>query len=226
MNVSLEGKGLGHRFGSRVLFRRLPVAVQSGEVLGVTGANGSGKSTLLRILGGLLRPSAGSVALHIDGRTVQKEAHLLHVGFVATYANVYEDLSAIENLQFVARVRSLLDAEARIAETLQAVGLSERAEERVRTFSSGMQQRVKIAVAVLASPPVLLLDEPSLSLDASGLELCRVIVEQAQERGSVVVIASNAAEDLKSATRTICIEDYAAHHHAGPSASTRILEHR
>ena len=206
---SLETMRLGHRFGRRVLFRKMALRVDGGDVLAVTGANGSGKSTLLKILAGVLRSTAGTVTLHVDGKRVPREDHPLRVGCISPYVNLYDDLTARENLEFVARVRGLSQADGEISKVLETVRLAPRAHERVYTFSSGMKQRIKIAVAILPSPPVLILDEPSANLDSHGQALCANVVADAKARGSVVVIASNVAEDYSGADTVICVEDYA-----------------
>jgi len=199
---------IGHRFGRRVLFRSVTLSVSGGEMLAVIGPNGAGKSTLLKILGGLLRPVAGTVTLSVQGRTLSREQIPFQVGFMAPYVGVYEDLTAHENLQFVASVRGMSRSEDRIREVLEAVQISSRARERVRTYSSGMKQRLRIAIAVLADPPVLLFDEPTVNLDAPGRALCAGILADARKRGRVVVVASNVMEDYQGANQVLCVSDY------------------
>ena len=113
--LQLVAEGLGKRFGRRVLFRNLSFTVQGGQTLAVTGANGAGKSTLLRILAGLMRPTKGTVTLMQNGKSLPAEAHPLCTGLVAPYLNVYDGFSARENLDFLARARSALHQERRVA---------------------------------------------------------------------------------------------------------------
>ncbi|MFO8098252.1 MAG: ATP-binding cassette domain-containing protein [Salinibacter sp.] len=157
---SLAVDNVGHRFGSLLLFRRLAFSLAGGESVAVTGANGAGKSTLLRILAGVLSPKAGAVTLTVDGRDVSEEDRPLHAGLVAPALGVYDDLTARENLRFLAAARRLANASARIESVLDRVGLADRARDLVSTYSSGMRQRVKYAAALLTDPPLLLLDEP------------------------------------------------------------------
>lgn len=175
----------------------------------VTGANGSGKSTLLRILAGVLTPSAGRAELHADGGPLGAEEHPLHVGFVAPYLNVYDGFTPRENLRFLARTRGLVHAEVRVEETLDYVMLLDRADDPVSTFSSGMKQRVKFAAAILAEPPLLLLDEPSVNLDAAGLEMVARIVTDQRRREGVVVVATNSAREAKGYDQELRIENFA-----------------
>ena len=207
-SVRLVTSDLGKRFGRRVLFRGLSISVEGGDRLAVTGANGSGKSTLLRILAGVLRPSKGVAELYVDGEHTSAERHPLQTGLVAPYLNVYDGFSPRENLRFVARVRRLAGASARIGEVLEAVELTERADDPVSTFSSGMTQRVKFAVAMLPAPPLLLLDEPRVNLDAAGLEMVGRIMDLQRQRGGILVVATNDPAEAAMHDREIRIEDH------------------
>ncbi len=200
--------GLARRFGGRLLFRDLSFALSGGDSLAVTGANGSGKSTLLRMLAGVLPPSEGTVLLSVRGKALSKEAHPLHAGLVAPYANVYAGLSPWENLRFIARARRLKDQRARIEAALASVGLARRMHERVATFSSGMTQRVKLAAALLADPPLLLLDEPNEHLDEEGRRVMASVIENSVRRGAIVVAATNDAREAAEYARTLCVEAY------------------
>ena len=208
---SLNSEHLSHRFGYHVLFQGLQLKVRGGEVLAVTGANGTGKTTLLKILAGVLRPTKGAVVLHVGNTRISKEDHPLHVGFVAPYINTYENLTAKENLEFVSRIRGLphADEDENVRKALETTHLTAYANERVHTLSSGMRQRMKIAVAILALPPVLILDEPMVTMDAQGQALCADVVADTTRRGGLVVIASNMTRDYAAADQLICVEDYA-----------------
>lgn len=199
---------LGHHFGRLLLFRRLSFALQGGETLAITGANGAGKSTLLRILAGLLTPRAGTVTLCVNGTALSAEQHPLRVGLVAPALGVYGGLTARENLAFLARARRIKDAEARIDDVLSRVGLADRADDRVSTFSSGMQQRVKYAAALLSNPPLLLLDEPSANLDAEGRDMVASLVADQQAQGGLVVVATNRPDEADRHDRQLRIEDH------------------
>lgn len=205
---TLIADGVGQRFGSLLLFRRLSFTLEGGETLAVTGANGSGKSTLLRILAGVLRPKAGSVALRHRGVPIVREDRPLHTGLVAPYLGVYDQLTAYENLDFLASTRCLDNTEARIMAALERVGLSGREHDPVATYSSGMTQRVKYAAALLSDPPLLLLDEPSANLDEAGLSMVHGVMEEYQSRDRLLIIATNRPEEAALCQRTIRIEDH------------------
>lgn len=206
--ATLTVEHIGHYFGRLVLFRDLSASLSGGETLAVTGANGAGKSTLLRILAGTLPPRSGTVTLTVDGTAVSDDERSLHAGLVAPAVGIYEELTARENLRFLARARRLADAEARMDTVLDRVGLAARADDRVATYSSGMQQRVKYAAALLADPPLLLLDEPAANLDVVGREMVNALVARQKQRGKVVVVATNRAEEADRHDRQLRIEDH------------------
>ncbi len=202
-------ENLSKRFGRRLLFRNLSAEVEGGRSLAVTGANGAGKSTLLRILAGVLTPSRGRVRVFSEkGERVDEAARPLRTGLVAPYLNVYDGFSARENLAFLARARRLPDAERRIQEALEQVGLASRADDLVGTYSSGMKQRVKYAAALLSAPLLLLLDEPSANLDAAGLAMARRVAEAQQEAGRLLIVATNRAEEAARCHAQLRIEDF------------------
>ena len=204
----LDACGMARRFGKRLLFRDLSFSLSGGESLAVTGSNGSGKSTLLRMLAGVLPPSEGTVSLRVRGSDLSKEAHPLHAGLVAPYVNVYAGFSPRENLRFIARARRLKDADERIDAALASVGLTRRMHDRVATFSSGMVQRVKLAAALLADPPLLLLDEPNEHLDEEGRRVIAAVIQDTLRRGAIVVAATNDAREAEQYARTLCVEEY------------------
>lgn len=205
---TLTAKHVGHHFGRLVLFRDLSMTLRGGETLAVTGANGAGKSTLLRILAGLLTPRHGTVTLAVEGTVVPDEQHPLRTGLVAPAVGVYEDLTARETLRVLARARRLPDPAGRIDAVLDRVGLAGRADDRVGTYSSGMRQRVKYATALLADPPLLLLDEPAANLDAAGRDRVAAIVRDWRKQGRLLVVATNRPDVADQYDRQVRIENH------------------
>ncbi|MDX1530998.1 MAG: ATP-binding cassette domain-containing protein [Rhodothermales bacterium] len=190
-DAHLSARGLGKRFGRRVLFRQLAFEVGPGEAVAVTGPNGSGKSTLVQIVAGVQAPTAGSVALTLDGAAVPAEARPLRAGLVAPYLHLYDGFSAAENLDFLARARRLPDRAARVGAVLERVGLGGRGGDPVGTFSSGMRQRLRLASALLSAPPLLLLDEPTSNLDAPGRAVVEGVIDEHRAGGGLLVVATN-----------------------------------
>ncbi len=187
----LTVSGLAKSFGRRTLFRDLAFSLGPSSSLAVAGPNGSGKSTLLQIVAGLQVASAGEVELACRGEVVQPADRPQRVGFVAPYLNVYDDFTARENLRFIADVRRLRSTDQSIDGLLARVGLDGRQDDLVKTFSSGMKQRVRFATALLADPWLLILDEPGSNLDDRGRRLVKGIVETHTEAGGAVILATN-----------------------------------
>jgi ABC-type multidrug transport system ATPase subunit len=170
--------------------------VARGEAVALVGANGSGKTSILRCLLGLV-PFAGRAS--IGGHDVERDgvAARALTGYVPQ-KSAFGDARAVEAVRFVARLRRLpagcVDA------ALAEVGLTAHREQRVRTFSGGMQQRLALAVALLGDPPVLLLDEPSASLDRDGQSAFVEIVSRLRTRGHTLLLASHRSEEVASLT--------------------------
>ena len=185
---TLVAENLGHAFGSRVLFRGVSFTLEPGQTLAVVGRNGAGKSTLATVLAGLRQPRKGRATLRLGDAPAPPRSATL----VAPYLGLYDALTPREHLAFLADARP--DDRAlrnRIAPVLDAVGLSTRTHDPVGTFSSGMRQRVRYACALLPAPPLLVLDEPTATLDADGAALVDAVRAWQQERGGLLVVATN-----------------------------------
>ena len=182
--------------GKRRVLDRVSFTVAGGESVGLVGPNGSGKTSVLRCLLGLV-PFTGKAAIAGHDVVAEPIHARLHVGYLPQKP-AFGDLTAAEALVFVARVRRL--DPARVPEVLGQVGLLEHARERARTFSGGMQQRLSLAVALLTDAPVLLLDEPTASLDIEAQETFSRSVELLRGRGRTLLLASHRAEELDRLT--------------------------
>ena len=199
----LSVEGLAKRYGRRSLFRGLSFELGPGDSLAVTGRNGAGKSTLLQIVAGVRSPTAGTVRLWLRGEEVEPEERPLRTGFVAPYLNLYDPFSARENLDFLARARRLSDAAPRIADVLDRVGLGARGDDLVRTYSSGMKQRVRLAAALLTGPSLLLLDEPTSNLDAPGRAVVEDAVRTHCDAGGILLVATNVDHEAALCTQSV-----------------------
>lgn len=201
-SVVLEAQGVTHRYGRRIGLPPVDFKVESPGAIAVTGPNGSGKSTLLRTIIGLLRPTAGTLQVLVEGKALDGDSRRSQIGLASPELSFYEEFSAAENLRFVAEVRGLPDPRAAIHDALAEVGLAERAHDMVSGFSSGMKQRLRLAFAVLHRPAMLLLDEPGSHLDDAGREVVRSLVER-WRRNALVLVATNDPEEMKLAAGRI-----------------------
>jgi heme exporter protein A len=164
--------------------------VHGGECHLVVGPNGAGKTTLLRLLAGLARPFSGTVL--IRGTVLTREpACRRAIGLLSHQSHLYDDLTALENLTFRARLHGLPDPKGLARAALVSVGLEDRARDPVRGLSRGMVQRVAIAGALLHDPAVLLLDEPFTGLDPRSAEQVAGLLSREREKGSGLVLVSH-----------------------------------
>ena len=139
----------------------------------------------------------------IDAKHAELEEFKHHIGFVSPYLNLYDEFTALENLQFLSSIRGTLQLnENRIKELLTRVGLWTRRDDFVGTFSSGMKQRLKYAFALLHEPAVLILDEPTSNLDAEGIEVVEHIIQE-QKKSNILIIATNNNEEASSCDQQI-----------------------
>jgi ABC-2 type transport system ATP-binding protein len=185
------------RYGRREALRGVSFDAGAGEVVAVIGPNGAGKTTLLSILAGLQDPTSGTVS------RAPRE-----VGWVPQSPAVYAKLSVAENLRLFARLEKVADPEGAVTAMLEQTGLAERAGDELGTLSGGNRQRVNIAVGLLADPPVLLLDEPSSSLDPRQRERLWEFIGALATRGTAVVFSThNVGEAERYADRVLVLAD-------------------
>jgi heme exporter protein A len=181
---ALELAGLERRYGERTALADVSFELERGQTLVVFGPNGAGKSTLLRVLATLLRPHAGRV--EVLGRALPEEDWAVRgrIGLLGHEPLLYRDLTGRENLRYHARLHGV--AVERIGQLLEAVGMTRRADEPVRSLSRGMVQRLAVCRAVLHEPELLLLDEPKANLDPAARALVEPLIGRAAGRTRVI----------------------------------------
>jgi heme exporter protein A len=189
--LPLEARGVGKTFGLSPVLRAVSLKVAQSECAIVVGRNGSGKSTLVRILAGLSAISAGEVLLFGQPARKLEPRDRRRIGLIAHQSFIYPRLTARENLEFYADLYRLDHGRRKIDDSLERIGLASVADERVSTFSRGMERRLALARATLAGPDLLLMDEPFAALDADGVEAAMGLVGEALTRGGAVVITAH-----------------------------------
>jgi len=194
--MELQIKNIGKDFAERRIFDDINFSLKSGQSAAIVGPNGSGKTTLAKIICGLIRPSRGEVIYRIENTPIPQQEIYHHVGLVGPYLELYEELTAMENMLFFARMQRVPNAEDKIISLLSQMNLAGREDDEVRTYSSGMRQRLKYAFALLTDPQVLILDEPTSNLDSDGIDRVYAIMTE-QKKNKILLIATNDKMDLK-----------------------------
>src|SRR3972149_66047 len=161
--LSLKLEGISKSFGSQVVLKDIDLEVKTGQCCAVLGPNGSGKSTLLKIIARLTRPSAGRLFLSEQEKEIAEENWREKLFWIAPDFEFYGELTALENLDFFCRMRGKKLSAADALEAMRQAGLKDKENKPAGTYSSGMKQRLKFALARLCQPEILLLDEPSLN---------------------------------------------------------------
>jgi heme exporter protein A len=203
--TGLRFENIDKRYGALYALRRLSFEIAPSECVVLAGRNGSGKTTLLRIAARLVRPSAGMVSF--PGGAGHNGASEKNTGFVAHAIMAYDELTAEENLLLFARLLGTAEPKKRVEALLQEVGLYERRDSLVRTFSRGMRQRVAIARALLNTPSVLLLDEPGTGLDPQGTTWLIETLRRMRDTRRTIVMSLHGETELSGlATRAIRLD--------------------
>lgn len=197
---AVEARALEKWYGPLPAVHGIDFALRPGEFLTVFGPNGAGKTTLLRLLCGAVKPTRGEVL--VAGEPAAAEGARRRIGLLSHQTFLYAGLSAAENLDFYSRLYGLPERRERVRAALASVGLDARADDRVRTFSRGMQQRLALARTLLHEPEVVLLDEPYTGLDPHAAAMLRGVLETLRDgRRTVVLVTHNLSQGLEQADR-------------------------
>lgn len=203
----LRAENLQKNFDRLCIFEQLSFELRLGESLAIQGANGSGKSTLMRLLAGVATPTRGTIAYLRNGQLLEKTERIRYIGFVAPYLQFYDDLTGLENVLFSLRAKGITPDIHQVELLFEHFAIAASCRKLVRTYSSGMTQRLRFVHAFAAAPVVYLLDEPTTTLDRSGISLLWNYVDR-QRPNIILIVASNDAEDIAQCQRRLCIEDF------------------
>ena len=203
--ITLDVSNVAKIFGRKVLFDKISFVVKEGEIFAITGKNGSGKSTLVKILCGLLSSSRGIISYSVDGQKIISEDLFSHVGLVSPYLNMYDEFTGEENLQLFMKIRGMKTDNEAIGNMLKEFNIYDHRKKEVRFYSSGMKQRLKYCAALLHSPSVLFLDEPTANLDDAGVTVVREVMKKQKNKGALI-FATNESEDLKYADSVLSLD--------------------
>ncbi len=202
----IETEGLRKSFGEQIAVDGVDLRVPRGSAFGYLGPNGAGKTTLIRILLGLTQPSGGTMRILGSPMPKERAKALARVGAIVEEPGFHRHLSGRENLWIAAAARES-HAHQRIDAVLEQVGLADRADDRVATYSQGMRQRLGIARCLLSDPELLILDEPTNGLDPGGIQEFRALVRGWIDEGRTLVLSSHLLDEVEKICDHIAIVD-------------------
>ena len=202
---ALETEGLTKRFGARTAVDRLTMSVEWGDIYGFLGPNGAGKSTTLRMLLGLVRPSSGVIRFPLRESSWKYLRPRSRIGSIVETPAFYENFSGRRNLQLLASLSGGVELK-RVEEVLEIVDLRDRARDPVRQYSYGMRQRLGIAQALLPTPELIILDEPTNGLDPQGIQQTRDLIRRLRDEfGLTVLLSSHLLTEIEQLCNRVAV---------------------
>lgn len=204
--MELKLTNIGKRYRREWIFKGIDHQFHTGQHTAITGPNGAGKSTLIAVLSGFLTPSKGKVQFSLSGKVLAEEESYKQISIAAPYIDLIEEFSLKEAVAFHAKFKPLPPSWSS-KDFIDKCELSHTKDKQLRYFSSGMKQRVKLALAICAQSPLLLLDEPTTNLDEKGAEWYQNLITEFKENRTIFV-ASNVAADFQFCSDSLSILDY------------------
>ncbi len=206
VNTVLELNNLVKKFGKKTVIDNLSLSVDSGQIYGFLGPNGAGKTTTIKMIVGLLSIDKGSIKIQGLDVTSKHEKAMKNIGAIVENPDLYNYLSGMDNLKLFARIHNI--GKDRIKEVVKLVDLEARINDKVKKYSLGMKQRLGLAVALLHSPKLLILDEPTNGLDPAGIKKLRDILKKlAHEQGVAVFVSSHQLAEMQLMCDKVAIID-------------------
>lgn len=196
----------GRRFNYEWILKNINLTFQSGNAYAILGPNGSGKSTLLQVIAGMLTPSAGSITYEVNQSVIAPDDIFRHLSIAAPYLELVEEFTMEELFAFQQRFKPFRNSMT-ISEALAATALHPDPSKQIRNFSSGMKQRLKVALAVLADVPLLLLDEPTNNLDDNGIEWYLDLIKK-YGGNRLIIVCSNVSHEYTFCTDKIAVTQF------------------
>ena len=204
MNIHLDK--IGKRYQRDWIFRSVDYQFKTGETYALSGPNGSGKSTFLRVLSGHLTPTKGKISFSKKGEKIKSDQLYQSLSFVAPYIELLEEFTLFEMINFHNKFKAFYD-NISVEKVIELAYLTENTDKEIRFFSSGMKQRVKLALGILSKSDFLIIDEPSTNLDEKGTEWYKNLIGDFH-KNRTLIIASNLTEDFDFCNHELNILDY------------------
>jgi ABC-type multidrug transport system ATPase subunit len=204
MMISLDQ--IGKRYNYDWIFRRVTLSFEQGGRYAILGPNGSGKSTLLQVIGGAVQHTEGTISYSSPEKPIANDEFNDYCTFATPYLELVEEFTLTEAIDFHQQFKTLLPG-ITPATAMELVGLQNAAKKQIRYFSSGMKQRIKLALAILSDVPVLLLDEPCTNLDAAGVAVYQQLINE-YGGNRLIIVSSNDEQEYFMCKNHIHISQY------------------
>jgi len=188
---TIKAESITKRFAKSIIFRDINLSIKTGESIYIVGPNGSGKTTLLKILAGIIPPSRGSVEYGLNQDKISIKDINNFVGYCSPLMNPYEELTGLENIHFILKKKFY---ESEIDTLLEKFNLFDHKDQKLKFYSSGIKQRLKLLLAVINDPPLLLFDEPGTNMDTKGKDFIYSFIESVR-RDKLILLATNNMEE-------------------------------
>jgi ABC-2 type transport system ATP-binding protein len=206
MSIAIHIDNIKKALGARQILKGITFDVEKGDIFGYLGPNGAGKTTTIRILLGLLQVDSGQ--LDVLGEDIRLSSTRIKIGFSLDPDGLYNTMTAKENLKYYADIYNVFDTSKHIDKALGLVGLADRADDRVGTYSKGMRQRLSLARAMVHNPEVLILDEPTAGVDPTGqIEIRNILLDIAHEEKKTVLLSSHNLDEVQRICNRIALID-------------------
>jgi ABC-2 type transport system ATP-binding protein len=206
MSAAIHIKNVKKTIGKREILRGVTFDVQTGDIFGYLGPNGAGKTTTIRIMLGLLQADSGE--LSVLGQDIRLADTRMKIGFSLDPDGLYNTMSAAENLKYYADIYNVSGSKVRINRVLELVGLADRSDDGVGTYSKGMRQRLSLARAMVHNPEVLILDEPTAGVDPTGqIEIRKILLDIARVEKKTVLLSSHNLDEVQRICNRIALID-------------------
>jgi len=198
---------VGRRYNREWIFKHITYEFEPGKSYAILGPNGSGKSTLLKVLSGSLAPSAGSIYYEMNDKAVDVESVFQYLSLATPYVELIEEFTLREQIQFHFKFKNYLSGYSE-PEVVHLLGLENAIDKELKFFSSGMKQRVKLALACCSDSAFVLLDEPTSNLDTAGEGWYLELVDKTKRADRLFIICSNQEKEYNFCDQTLSISDY------------------
>jgi ABC-type multidrug transport system ATPase subunit len=206
-NLTIELKDLGKKFGNEWVFKNLNYTIAQGQKLVILGGNGSGKSTLLQVIAGYVLPNNGTVNYLVNSSVIENETFKDHISLASPYLELIEEFDLEELIEHISLYKPFIN-KLTTPQIIEITELISSKNKPIRTFSSGMKQRVKLALAILADCEVLLLDEPVSNLDKNAIEWYKNLISKYTAHKTIIVCSNSINDEFSFCDKEINLNQF------------------